>query len=140
MRPYARSEQYYTIVESRVHLTWYQSYALNLVMSNKRLQKERSWASIKVKPMCTSMQENLNFWRDFFFSFRGQLTVKNNIIKQVDQLAVKNNIVKQMDQTFGCALLLLHMAPHANIDPLDRLAHPQVVLVRGVRGYTSFSI
>ena len=25
--------QYHTIVESRVHLTWYQSYALNLVMS-----------------------------------------------------------------------------------------------------------
>ena len=25
--------QYHTIVESRIHLTWYQSHALNLVMS-----------------------------------------------------------------------------------------------------------
>ena len=30
---YAQSGQYHTIVESRVRLTWYQSYALNLVMS-----------------------------------------------------------------------------------------------------------
>ena len=33
MRAYAQSGQYHTIVESGVHLTWYQSYALNLVMS-----------------------------------------------------------------------------------------------------------
>ena len=33
MRAYARSGQYHTIVESRVRLTWYQSHALNLVMS-----------------------------------------------------------------------------------------------------------
>ena len=33
MRAYAQSGQYHTIVESRVHLTWYQSHALNLVMS-----------------------------------------------------------------------------------------------------------
>ena len=30
-RAYAQSRQYYTIVESRVRLTWYQSHALNLV-------------------------------------------------------------------------------------------------------------
>ena len=33
MRACARSGQYHTIVESRVHLTWYQSHALNLVVS-----------------------------------------------------------------------------------------------------------
>ena len=31
-RAYAQSQQYHTIVESCVHLTWYQSYALNLVV------------------------------------------------------------------------------------------------------------
>ena len=33
MRAYTRSGQYHTIVESRVHLTWYQSHTLNLAMS-----------------------------------------------------------------------------------------------------------
>ena len=32
MRAYTQSGQYHTIVESRVHLTWYQSHALNLVV------------------------------------------------------------------------------------------------------------
>ena len=32
MKAYVQSGQYHTIVKSRVHLTWYQSYALNLVM------------------------------------------------------------------------------------------------------------
>ena len=32
MRAYAQSGQYYTIVESRVRLKWYQSHALNLVV------------------------------------------------------------------------------------------------------------
>ena len=31
MRTYAQSEQYHTIVENRVHLTWYQSHVVNLV-------------------------------------------------------------------------------------------------------------
>ena len=33
IRAYAQSGQYHTIVESCIHLTWYQSHALNLVMS-----------------------------------------------------------------------------------------------------------
>ena len=33
MRAYAQSGQYHIIMESRVRLTWYQSHALNLVMS-----------------------------------------------------------------------------------------------------------
>ena len=32
MRAYAQSGQYHTIVDSRVHLTWYQNHALNLVV------------------------------------------------------------------------------------------------------------
>ena len=32
MRAYAQSGKYHTIVESRVHLTWYQSHAINLVV------------------------------------------------------------------------------------------------------------
>ena len=32
-RAYTQSGQYHTIVESRVHLTWYQSHVLNLVVS-----------------------------------------------------------------------------------------------------------
>ena len=33
MRAYAQSGQYHTIVESGIRLTWYQSHALNLVVS-----------------------------------------------------------------------------------------------------------
>ena len=31
-RAYTQNRQYHIIVESRVHLTWYQSHALNLVV------------------------------------------------------------------------------------------------------------
>ena len=37
VRAYAQSGQYHTIVESRVRLTWYQSHALNLVVSSPTL-------------------------------------------------------------------------------------------------------
>ena len=33
MRVYGQSGQYYTIVESRIHLTWYQNHALNLALT-----------------------------------------------------------------------------------------------------------
>ena len=33
MRAHAQTGQYHTIVESRVRLTWYQSHALNLVVT-----------------------------------------------------------------------------------------------------------
>ena len=32
MRTYAQSGRYHTIVESCIHLTWYQSHALNLIL------------------------------------------------------------------------------------------------------------
>ena len=43
MRVYAQSGQYHTMVESRVHLTWYQSYALNLAMSIESLNVEQKY-------------------------------------------------------------------------------------------------
>ena len=53
-RVYAQSGQYHTIVESRVHLTWYQSHALNLAMligysnvEQRTPKRKRSRASIK---------------------------------------------------------------------------------------------
>ena len=57
-RAYAQSGQYHTIVESHVHLTWYQSHVpklshanklVNHQMSNKGLQKKRSGAFSKAQ-------------------------------------------------------------------------------------------
>ena len=48
MRAYAQSGQYHTIVESRVHLTWYQSHALKL-SHVKRILKCRTRDSKKKK-------------------------------------------------------------------------------------------
>ena len=47
MRVYAQSGQYHTIVESRVRLTWYQSHALNLVMSIESSNVEQSIVSLE---------------------------------------------------------------------------------------------
>ena len=38
MRAYAQRGQYYIIVESRVHLTWYESHVLNLVIKRRSVR------------------------------------------------------------------------------------------------------
>ena len=47
MRAYAQSGQYHTIVESRVHLTWYQSHALNLALGNRILKYQTKIVSLE---------------------------------------------------------------------------------------------
>ena len=47
MTAYAQSGQYRTIMESRVHLTWYQSYALNLTMLIEFSNVEQKFVSLE---------------------------------------------------------------------------------------------